>query len=105
VSEHPVHPAVAPVIAALDALTDYQPTSDADLADVLISVHNADGANVIGWLAVALGVLGRKSTNKQVYYHLNDAADRLSGVGCDWIDLAREATGHWNGTVGTDADL
>ena len=98
-SETPVHPAVAPVIAALEALTDYRPTSAADLADVLISVHNASGASVIGELAVALGVLGRKSTTKQVYYHLNDAADRLTGVGSDWIDLAREATGHWNGSA------
>jgi hypothetical protein len=99
-----VHPAVAPVIAALEALTDYQPTSAADLADVLISVHNADCANVIGWLAVAVGVLGRKSTTKQVYYHLNDAADRLSSVGSDEIDRAREATGHRNGTAGAGSE-
>ena len=48
-----VHPAVAPVIEALTALADYQPTSSADLGDVLKSVHNTTGANLIDELALA----------------------------------------------------
>jgi len=100
-----VHPAVAPVIEALTALADYQPTSSADLGDVLKSVHNTTGANLIDELALALSVLGRKSEVKEVYHHLNDAANRLSGIGCDEIDYARSATGHYHGTTGTDSNL
>ena len=100
-----VHPAVAPVIEALNTLANYQPTSAPDLADVLKTVHDMYGETVIDALAVALRKLAGRTPTPQVTGHLNEAADKLYALGADEIDRAREATGHYNGTAGTDSYL
>jgi hypothetical protein len=100
-----LHPAVAPVIEAVNALADYRPTSATDLADVLKSVHEMGRDNLIKALASALYRFGMGATANEVTAYLNDAAEHLSALGCDDIDRAREATGHWYGSAGTDSYL
>jgi hypothetical protein len=100
-----IHPAVAPVIEALTTLAGYQPTSTVDLADVLKSVHNATGPNLLAALADVLETLGTNSGSGTIARHLSDATAHLYSVGHDQIDYARQATGHWHGTDETDSYL
>lgn len=104
-SAHPIHPAVAPVIDALRALANYQPTSPADLADVLKSVHEITGPCVIEALADALRSLGWRTGHQQVTDRLEDAIGKLYALGPEHIDRARADTGHYNGTGITDSYL
>jgi hypothetical protein len=102
------HPATAPVIEALRALGSYRPASARELADVLKSVHDTTGENVIDALATALRKLanmtytsGLGSSEAQRYdiaMHLHNAADKLSAAGADEIDRARATTGVYHGT-------
>jgi len=101
----PVHPAVAPVVASLTALIDYRPTSDADLAEVLRSVHDVADPCVIEALADVLCALAYRTKHHQVTSHLNEAAELLYALGADEIDRARADTGHYNGTARTASHL
>lgn len=99
------HPAVAPVIDALQRLADYRPSSLADLADVLKSVNDlTNPANVIDALGDALLALGEHAEHDGVATHLGDAAGTHAGAAED-IDRARADTGHYNGTAGTGSHL
>lgn len=93
------HPAVAPVIEALQRLGDYRPNSLLDLADVLKSVNDlTNPANVIDALGDALISLGQRAEHDGIASHLDDAAGTLAGAAED-IDRARADTGHWNGSA------
>lgn len=93
------HPAVAPVIEALQRLGDYRPNSLLDLADVLRSVNDlTNSANVIDALGDALIALGQRAEHDGIASHLDDAAATLAGAAED-IDRARADTGHWNGSA------
>lgn len=99
------HPAVAPVIEALQRLADYRPSSPLDLADVLKSVNDlTNSANVLDALGDALLALGEHAGDDAVASHLGDAAGTLAGAAED-IDRARADTGHWNGSASTDSYL
>lgn len=108
--ETALHPAVAPVIEALNTLADYQPESAADLADVLRAIHNlTTEQTVFGALGAALECLAEWShrsegtepgfAGERVAELLYDAASHLSGVGSDFIDRARADTGHFSGSA------
>lgn len=99
------HPAVAPVIEALQRLAAYRPSSPLDLADVLKSVNDlTNPANVIDALGDALIALAEHAGNETVASHLGDAAGTLADAAED-IDRARADTGHWTGSAGTDSYL
>ena len=92
------HPAVAPVIEALQRLGDYRPSSPLDLADVLKSVNDlTNPANVIDALGDALLALAQHAEHDAVASHLGDAAGTLAGAAED-IDRARADTGFYHGT-------
>lgn len=107
-SGHTPHPAVAPVLAALDRLSAYQPTSAADLAHVLRSLHAHATPNVIDALSDALCHLANHTTHaathgrfdperaKQVADHLARMSNQLSAGAWDHLDHARAATGHYH---------
>jgi hypothetical protein len=93
------HPAVAPVIDALQRLADYRPSSLLDLADVLKSVNDlTNSANVLDALGDALICLGQHAEHDGIASHLEDAAGTLADAAED-IDRARADTGHWNGSA------
>ena len=93
------HPAVTPVIDALQRLADYRPTSRQDLADVLKSVNDlTNTTNVLDALQFTLLALGQQAEDEAIATHLGDAADSLAGA-ADGIDRARADTGHWNGSA------
>jgi hypothetical protein len=99
------HPAVAPVIEALQHLAAYRPSSLLDLADVLKSVNDlTNPANVIDALGDALICLGQRAERDGIATYLEDAAGTLASAAED-IDRARADTGHWNGSAGTDSYL
>ena len=93
------HPAVAPVIDALQRLADYRPTSLLDLADVLMSVNDlTNGTNILDALGDALRALGEYSEDDAIASRLEDAAGTLASAAED-IDRARADTGHWHGSA------
>lgn len=108
-SEYAPHPAVAPVLAALARLAAYEPTSAADLAPVLRSLHAYAEPNVIDALSDALDQLanrtalaaahGRFDTDRaeMVGDQLARMSSQLTAGAWDHLDRARAATGHFHG--------
>lgn len=103
------HPAVAPVLVALDRLAAYEPTSARDLADVLRSLHAYAAPNVIDTLSGVLDHLADHAElaarrgqfdsehAEQVADHLARMSSQLSASAWDHLDRARAATGHFHG--------
>ena len=93
------HPAVAPVIDALQQLADYRPSSLLDLADVLKSVNDlTNPVNVLDALGDALTARGQRAEHDGIATHLEDAAGSLAEAAED-VDRARADTGHWTGSA------
>ncbi len=103
-----LHPAVAPVLAALAQLATYEPTSAADLAHVLRCLHAYAEPNVIDALSDALDQLAQRATlaaaqnrfeperAERVADHLSRMSTQLYAAAWDHLDRAREATGHYH---------
>ncbi len=105
------HPAVAPVLAALAQLTAYEPTSAADLAHVLRSLHAYAEPNVIDALSDVLDRLAERATlaaaqsrfdperAERVVDRLSRMSAHLTAGAWDHLDRARQATGHYHPTT------
>lgn len=99
-----VHPAAQPVIAALVTLAEYRPTGPGDLANLLAAVHDPFEPSILTEITRLLQTLAIRAgadpamNNPQAGYtagHLTAAADRISNIGDEYVDRAREAA--WGG--------
>jgi hypothetical protein len=110
-TDHLPHPAVAPALAALAELAAYEPTSALDLADVLKSLHGHGTPNLIDSVVDVLwhladqvrenGAVLDSEAAEEVADHLAQSGADLSASGCDHLDRARAATGHYDGSTPT----
>jgi len=102
------HRAVAPVLAALAQLATYEPTSAADFAHVLRSLHAYAEPNVMDSLSEVLDHLAQRATRaaaqgrfdtdraELVADQLARMSNHLTAGAWDHLDRAREATGHFH---------
>ena len=104
-----VHPAVRPVIEALASLAEYQPTSPADLAEVLRSLHQRAKASLVDQLWLVLRGLadwydvvnGRRPTGaakdgSELAVELYSAAQLIAVDGGEHLDRARTLVEHFD---------
>lgn len=101
------HPAVA-LLAAARALSRYEPADAADLAYTLRTLNDlTETDTVLGRLGDALDAWATAAAAEdwgnaeRIADMLRGADTRLQAV-AEYLDRAREATGHWNeGTAGS----
>lgn len=93
---------------ALRALAYHQFTNPDDFATTLNRLHGTDSHTVI---AALLTLLDRFASTAATHFeqtpliadYLQAAGEHISGAAADFIDRAREATGHWFDTEGSVA--
>lgn len=95
--------------AAARALAGYQPADPADLAYTLRTLNTLTGSgSVLYHLGTALDAWADTAATEawpdgELVADMLRGADEHLGAVAEYLDKARAATGHWNGTEGSAA--